>query len=310
MAKALPKDPVYYDIGGMFLQETEDAILLGIDGDAVWLPKSQIEYDKDHERGEYMEVEVPDWLCEQKGLDDGDGIGKKATPAANTPHEPDQEPPATSTHQAETVTFDLVIDNIVQDGALVVVEPTGIYNDKQEVEPIDKHGELFELYAFGISTEDEIKVGATIKATIPLRAAISAGLIKQPGKKAGEKSTWLKKDTIPYSFDLTKDDKIKLANQMAEAQGKIAGLELELAETRKSLKAEIDVLQAELSEAAKIFRSGKAEPVPVKCDVIQDWNTNELVWVSADEQALELQRRKMTPEEMQPSLFKEPPDQI
>lgn len=80
-----------------------------------------------------------------------------------------------------------------------------------------------------------------------------------------------------------------------------------LAETRKSLKAEIDVLQDKLNEAAKIFRSGKSDPVPVKCDVIQDWNTDELVWVSADEEARELQRRKMTPEEKQPSLFKEPP---
>ena len=65
-----------------------------------------------------------------------------------------------------------------------------------------------------------------------------------------------------------------------------------LAETRKSLKAEIDVLQDKLNEAAKIFRSGKSDPVPVKCDVIQDWNTDELVWVSADEEARELQRRK------------------
>lgn len=31
-----------------------------------------------------------------------------------------------------------------------------------------------------------------------------------------------------------------------------------LAETRKSLKAEIDVLQDKLNEAAKIFRTGKA----------------------------------------------------
>ena len=53
--------------------------------------------------------------------------------------------------------------------------------------------------------------------------------------------------------------------------------------------------------------SRSTDPVPVKCDVIQDWNTDELVWVSADEEARELQRRKMTPEERQPSLFREPP---
>ena len=67
------------------------------------------------------------------------------------------------------------------------------------------------------------------------------------------------------------------------------------------------MLQADLKEAARIFKSGKADPVPVKCDVIQDWTTDELVWVSADEEARELLRRKMTPEERQMSLFREPP---
>lgn len=308
MAKAL-KNPVYYDIGGMFLQETEDAILLGIDGDEIWLPKSQIEYDEDHERGDYMEVEVPDWLCEQKGLDDGDGIGKKAPPAEIPPVEAAPEPPVPIAYgEGDTVALELFIDNILDD--MLIVNLTGKYNANREYEPVEKNNEAFELPLDAVATVDEIKIGAHIVADVNARAAVEAGLIEPPRSPLGENSTWLKKDTIPYSFDLTKDDKIKLAKQMAEAQGKIAGLELELAETRKSLKAEIDVLQAELSEAAKIFRSGKAEPVPVKCDVIQDWNTDELVWVSADEQALELQRRKMTPEEKQPSLFKKPPDQI
>ncbi len=296
MAKALPKDPVLYDIGGIFLQETEDAILLEVDGDDIWLPKSQIEYDG--ERGDYMEVEVPDWLCEQKGLDDGDGIGKK------TPAEPAPEPVAYT--EDDTVSFELFIDNILEDG-LLIVEPTSRYDkEKQEFVPVEKNDQTYELRAEDFTTEDDIKVGATITAEIKARAAVEAGLIAPP-RLLRENSSRLKKDVIPYSFDLTDAEKIELADKMATAQGKISRLEEELAETRKALKGEIDMLQADLKEAARIFKSGKADPVPVKCDVIQDWTTDELVWVSADEEARELLRRKMTPEERQMSLFREPP---
>lgn len=198
MAKALPKDPVLYDIGGIFLQETEDAILLEVDGDDIWLPKSQIEYDG--ERGDYMEVEVPDWLCEQKGLDDGDGIGKK------TPAEPAPEPVAYT--EDDTVSFELFIDNILEDG-LLIVEPTSRYDkEKQEFVPVEKNDQTYELRAEDFTTEDDIKVGATITAEIKARAAVEAGLIAPP-RLLGEKSSWLKKDVIPYSFDLTDAEKTR-----------------------------------------------------------------------------------------------------
>ena len=132
MAKALPKDPVFYDIGGIFAQETEDAILLKVDGDDVWLPKSQIEYDESTERCTYMEVAVPDWLCEQKGLDDGDGIGKK------TPAEPAPEPPV-DYGEEDTVSFELFIDNVLEDGDLLIVEATSRYDkEKQEFVPVER----------------------------------------------------------------------------------------------------------------------------------------------------------------------------
>ncbi len=49
--------------------ETDAAILMsdtGDEDDAVWLPKSQIEYE-DRVDG-YVLVEVPEWLAEDKGL--------------------------------------------------------------------------------------------------------------------------------------------------------------------------------------------------------------------------------------------------
>lgn len=97
---------------------------------------------------------------------------------------------------------------------------------------------------------------------------------------------------------------------MAKAQGEVDKLEEELAETRKSLKGQIDAFQGIIKEAARTLRLGVSEAVAVTCDVIQDWDSEELVWVSADEEHLELQRRKMTPEEKQPSLFDKAPEAV
>lgn len=36
---------------------------------SFWLPKSQIEYDEEMlEKGKVLEVSVPRWLCEEKGI--------------------------------------------------------------------------------------------------------------------------------------------------------------------------------------------------------------------------------------------------
>ncbi len=52
-----------------FISETDLAILVDIDGDEVWLPKSQIEMsDGSLDAGDLIEIDVPDWLAEEKGL--------------------------------------------------------------------------------------------------------------------------------------------------------------------------------------------------------------------------------------------------
>lgn len=81
-AQALPHpEPEMLTIYGDILQETEDAILLDCEGENYWLPKSQIEYSG--ERGdEYVEVNIPDWLTEEKGLFDRQGYLPPATVAA------------------------------------------------------------------------------------------------------------------------------------------------------------------------------------------------------------------------------------
>jgi len=41
----------------------------GSEKDAIWLPKSEAEYEpKNPQRGDYIEVTMPQWLAEDKGL--------------------------------------------------------------------------------------------------------------------------------------------------------------------------------------------------------------------------------------------------
>jgi hypothetical protein len=46
------------------------AILVSDDGEdnAVWLPRSQIEYDRDAAVGDVITVTLPEWLAMEKGL--------------------------------------------------------------------------------------------------------------------------------------------------------------------------------------------------------------------------------------------------
>lgn len=90
-AQALPQpEPEMLTVCGDILQETEDAILLACEGENYWLPKSQIEYEG--ERGdEYVEVTLPDWLAEEKGLSDRQGYVPPASVAATDVTEEQQE---------------------------------------------------------------------------------------------------------------------------------------------------------------------------------------------------------------------------
>ena len=43
--------------------ETDEAVMFEIDNLLVWLPKSQIEFDRDEKT-----IELPEWLAVEKGL--------------------------------------------------------------------------------------------------------------------------------------------------------------------------------------------------------------------------------------------------
>ena len=59
---------------GIFIHETDKAILFlpdgWDDGKEIWLPKSKTNWDEkwECEKGDLIEIEIPNWLAEEKGL--------------------------------------------------------------------------------------------------------------------------------------------------------------------------------------------------------------------------------------------------
>ncbi len=67
------------DVKCKFLKETEKAVLIEVDGDEAWIPKSQVDdayaegsslvFSWDElERGDAITIVIPEWLAEDKGL--------------------------------------------------------------------------------------------------------------------------------------------------------------------------------------------------------------------------------------------------
>jgi hypothetical protein len=51
------------------LKETDAALLCGIDGESVWIPKSQIRDGSEvHEEGEEGDLVITEWIAKKKGL--------------------------------------------------------------------------------------------------------------------------------------------------------------------------------------------------------------------------------------------------
>jgi hypothetical protein len=229
-AKALP--PKMIAVYAEILQETEDAILVRCDEDAdgAWLPKSQIKYDG--ERGDTgVEIEIPEFMAEEKGFCDGMGLGK-AQPPASAPA-PEQEPPA------------------AESGPEPLPEP--------EPEP------AFTKRAFG----DNVK--------------------------------WLKEESITISVPLSESEKARYAEEMAALDKEIEELEDERSEVSSRLKKQIDAKEQERREMSAHVNDG--EQRIISCDCLKDYNSGEMVWTEAYPPYDEVQRRKMTKEEQQPTLL-------
>lgn len=360
-ARALPRpEPEMYTIYGDIIQETEDAILLACNGDEVWLAKSQVEYAG--ERGDTdVEVTLPDWLAEDKGLVDGQGYTKvfgdgeeqAAAPAKVTEFTPKGDgircQDCVNYDEDEHNVLDVcnectrfghtagISDNFVavapDPNATMAITLTIVeFSEDGETATVeDRHGNTADLGTREFTHDaEEINVGDTLLCHVVASAIEPTDLCPDAPEEAAEDDSeprdepqdsnvppaclrgrdvhWLKRDTCTKAFPLSDEDKIALGKEMAAAQAKVDELEGELADVRKEYKAKIDAEQKRLSKAAAEFRKGKTEPQDVLCDAYQDFDSGEVVYVTADEVAEEVMRRAMTADERRPTLFDGPPD--
>ena len=231
------------------------------------------------------------------------GISDNFVPAASGPN--------------ATVELTLTIVEFSEDGETATVE--------------DRHGNTADLATREFTHDaEEINVGDTLLCHVMSSAIEPTDLCPDTLEEADEDDSephdepqdsnvppaclrgrdvhWLKRETCTKAFPLSDEDKLKLGKEMADAQAKVDQLEDELASIRKSFKNRIEEHQEALSKAASEFRNGKTEPQDVLCDVYQDFDSGEVVFVTADEVAEEVMRRPMTTDERRPTLFDGPPD--
>lgn len=283
-AKALP--PKMITVYAEILQETELAILVRCDEDAdgVWLPKSQIKYSG--ERGDTgVEIEIPELLADEKGF--FDGMGRPEVEASPTPAEPEQP---------ETVTLA---------GAVVEVFP-----DDDEVE-VDFIGIRVRLDISEYTSEPNIfDEGDEVLFTMPFDVAVAKGLEGPPaeeadapaGKRAfGDNVKWIKEEKITVSQPLSEAEKARYAEEMSALDKEIEALKDERAEVSSRLKKQIDAKEEERLAMSRNVDEGELRTFT--CDCLKDYGTGEMVWTEAYPPYSEVQRRKMTKEEMQPSLL-------
>lgn len=286
-AKALP--PKMITVYAEILQETDDAILVRCDEDAdgVWLPKSQIGYDG--ERGdESVEIEIPDWLADEKGFYDGMGEpGPVATP----------EQPVEPKHPDSVVLTGKMLENSDEE-----VEFLYQYGDEEEKElVIPREVIIEEDFPMDTNLNDSV--------TVTWGYALEQGLVSEPEetdetpatKRAfGENVKWIKEEKITVSTPLSESEKARLGEEMAALDKEIKALLEERSEVSSRLKKMADAKEEERLELSDKISDGELRTF--SCDCLKDYATGEMVWTEMRPPYAEVNRRKMTKEEMQPSL--------
>lgn len=281
-AKALP--PKMITVYAEILQETDDAILVRCDEDAdgVWLPKSQIEYAG--ERGDTgVEIEIPDWLADEKGF--FDGMGKAAAPDA--PAEPAEPIPPCGKCLESQNWPDLLS---FKDGKIVF----------DEDEPIillpDACRECLH-WPYDHDVDDD-ELTDNFDPDPDFREVDETPSTK---RAFGDNVKWLKEEHITVSQPLSESEKARYAEEMAALDKEIEELEDERSDVSSRLKKQIDAKEQERREMSAHVNDGEMRTI--SCDCLKDYNTGEIVWTEAYPPYNEVQRRKMTREEMQPSLL-------
>lgn len=262
------------------LQITDSAVLIRCEDNIVWLPLSQMP-DFAAERGDTdVALTIPEWLAEEKGLDEGDG--------ALSPTEPVRD-------CSTCGNLPLEWEARMEYGRLTLLCPI-----------------CHERTPYGLDC-------ALCATTLPATPAPCIECTRNPGlsedlsiglsdrwerrkRTFGDKITWHREEHILIAQPLTEREKLDYGQEMADALAKIEEYEAELDGQRKYYKRLIEQQEKIAKDAATLYRDGKEER-EIFCDCLKDWNTFEMVWTEAEPPYAEVQRRPMTPEEKRPSLL-------
>lgn len=262
------------------LQITDSAVLIRCEDNIVWLPLSQMP-DFAAERGDTdVALTIPEWLAEEKGLDEGDG--------ALAPTEPVRD-------CSTCGNLPLEWEARMEYGRLTLLCPI-----------------CHERTPYGLDC-------ALCATTLPATPAPCIECTRNPGlsedlsiglsdrwerrkRTFGDKITWHREEHILIAQPLTEREKLDYGQEMADALAKIEEYEAELDGQRKYYKRLIEQQEKIAKDAATLYRDGKEER-EIFCDCLKDWNTFEMVWTEAEPPYAEVQRRPMTPEEKRPSLL-------
>lgn len=118
-------------IYGDILQETDDAILVDCDAaEAAWLPKSQIEYLVGENGDLDVEISLPAWLAEDKGL--YDGMSKAQNDDAASPEGDNSECPSESEEKPESDLSEAAEDADHPTDELLYTPRAGLYRLRTE----------------------------------------------------------------------------------------------------------------------------------------------------------------------------------
>ena len=315
------------------LQVTDAAVLIACGGGEIWLPLSQIYFDG--ERGDTnVSVSLPEWLADEKGLSEGDGMKRGVvttlSPTQNVyrscqkcVHYSDDENympdvcdgcsqangDATEDHweeaptdpeQPETVTLTGSVKNYheVKSGeAGEVIFAIGHGDGYGNYDETEYTIPLEKILSKELNEDDADKITLARAYAVELGLAQVSEDDELPAQSRSVEPAFLKTETITVSVPLAPEERESVGDRMASALEQIAELEDDLDSYRKSINAQIKSLQKDAEAARKEWQEGKTEQ-EVYWDVMADYEAEAIVWIDHDN-GTEMKRRPMTAEERQ-----------
>lgn len=266
---------IYADI----LQVTDAAVLADCAGEEVWLPLSQVGFFG--EKGDVgVIMTLPEWLADEKGLSDGDGVRgpmaadfigetiKKVEGACDTP----------CAKSCDTCGH---LENF-----MCYSQKRGDHSPK----PCEQCYLLFD-------DPDVIGTFTDLWIPQPPLAMMDDAQDAAPVALPPTDIHLLGNDTIEVDIALSKEDLNAVASRMADAISRKERLESELDSFRKDINKQIKDAEHDASLAALDYRMGKVKRT-VDCEKMADYDTCQIVWRAKDSDEI-VKRRPMTAEEKQ-----------